>query len=51
MNIDENPQTPARYGVRGIPNLLVFKGGNVHEQIVGAKSKAQLVKIVERALE
>ena len=36
MNVDENPQTPAKYGVRGIPNLILFKGGAVHEQIVGA---------------
>lgn len=51
MNIDDNPQTPARYGVRGIPTLLIFRDGNIREQIVGAKSKAQLVKIVDRVLE
>ena len=50
MNIDDNPRTPARYGVRGIPTMLLFKGGNVREQIVGAKSKAQLVRIIEGAL-
>jgi thioredoxin 1 len=46
MNVDENPLTPSRYGVRGIPNLIVFKGGEVKEQIVGAVPKAQLVKAI-----
>jgi len=46
MNVDENPQTPSRYGVRGIPNLLVIKGGEVKEQIVGAVPKAHLLKAI-----
>ena len=46
MNVDENPLTPSRYGVRGIPNLIVFKDGEVKEQIVGAVPKAQLVKAI-----
>jgi thioredoxin 1 len=46
MNVDENPETPSRYGVRGIPNLIVFKGGQVRDQIVGAVPKAQLVKAI-----
>jgi len=46
MNVDENPLTPSRYGVRGIPNLIVFKGGEVKEQIVGAVPKAQLVRAI-----
>lgn len=50
MNIDENPQTATRYGVRGVPNLFIFKRGNVYEQLIGSKSKAQLVKVVEGAL-
>ncbi len=49
MNVDDNPQTPSKYGVRGIPNLIVFKGGQVHDQIVGAVPKAQLVKAIDRA--
>ncbi len=44
LNVDDNPQTPARYGVRGIPNLLVIKNGQVAEQIVGAVPKARLDK-------
>ncbi len=42
LNVDDNPQTPARYGVRGIPNLILFKGGVVQEQIVGAVPKSRL---------
>jgi thioredoxin 1 len=43
MNVDENPQTPARYRVTGIPTLNVFQGGQVVKQIVGAKPKAALL--------
>ena len=50
MNVDDNPQTPTRYGVRGIPNLIVFKGGQVAEQIVGAAPRAKLVQVIDRAL-
>ncbi len=46
MNVDDNPRTPSRYGVRGIPNLILFKAGEVKEQIVGAVPKAQLVKAI-----
>jgi thioredoxin 1 len=50
MNVDDNPQTPSRYGVRGIPNLILFKGGTVADQIVGAVPKSQLVKAIDRTL-
>jgi thioredoxin 1 len=46
MNVDDNPRTPQRYGVRGIPNLILFHGGQVKEQIVGAVPKAQLVRAI-----
>jgi thioredoxin 1 len=46
LNVDDNPRTPARYGVRGIPNLILFKGGQVQQQIVGAVPKAHLVKAI-----
>ena len=50
LNVDENPITPSRYGVRGIPNLLILKGGAVKEQIVGAAPKSRLVDAIERVL-
>jgi len=50
MNVDDNPKTPSRYGVRGIPNLILFQGGEVKDQIVGAVPKAQLVKAIGRVI-
>jgi thioredoxin 1 len=50
MNVDENQQTPARFGVRGIPNLIIFKNGEVKEQIIGAVPKAQLIKAIDTVL-
>jgi len=50
MNVDDNPQTPSKYGVRGIPNLILFKGGEVKDQIVGAVPKSQLVKAVTQVV-
>lgn len=51
MNVDDNQSTPARYGVRGIPNLIIFKGGEIKEQIVGAVPLSHLVRAVDHALE
>ena len=48
MNVDENPATPARYGVRAIPTILAFKGGTVVEQIAGARPKAAFEAMVEK---
>ena len=50
LNVDESPSVTARYQIRGIPTLLVFKGGEVREQLVGATSKDSLVKMLERNL-
>jgi thioredoxin 1 len=50
INVDDNPDVPARFGVRGIPNLLIIKGGQVKEQIIGAVPKATLVKAVDNAI-
>src|SRR3972149_6175779 len=50
VNVDENPKTPANYGVRGIPTLILFKGGKVVEQIVGAVPRGQLENILKKAV-
>ena len=50
MNVDDNPATPGRYGVRGIPNLILFNGGQVVDQIVGAVPKTQLVKAITKVV-
>lgn len=47
VNIDENPHTPTKYGVRGIPTLMLFKGGQLTATKVGAMPKAQLAEWVE----
>ncbi len=51
FNIDENPQTPPRYGIRGIPTLMLFKNGNVEATKVGAVSKSQLAAFIDSNLE
>ena len=50
LNIDENPQTPPRFGIRGIPTLILFKNGTVEAQKVGALSKSQLASFLEQNL-
>ena len=50
MDVDQNASTPARYGIRGIPALLLFKGGKVAEQIVGYVPKETIDKSVAKAL-
>lgn len=50
MNVDDNQATPASFGVRSIPNLLVFKGGAVANQVVGAVPKAQLKKAIDEVV-
>jgi thioredoxin 1 len=48
MDVDKNAATPQRYGIRGIPTLLIFKDGQVKEQIVGYVPKEQIEKALER---
>ena len=48
MNVDENPSTSARFGVRSIPTLLVFKGGQEVDRIVGVQPKAAIAARLER---
>ncbi|PWC83182.1 thioredoxin [Azospirillum sp. TSH100] len=50
LNIDENPGTPNKYGVRGIPTLMLFKGGSVAATKIGALPKGALFQWVESAL-
>jgi thioredoxin 1 len=47
LNIDENPQTPPKYGIRGIPTLMLFKNGQVEATKVGAVSKSQLSAFID----
>lgn len=50
MNVDENPMTPSKFGVRGIPTLILFKDGKVLDQKVGAVPKSQLADMLKKAL-
>ena len=50
LNIDENPQTPPKFGTRGIPTLILFKNGTVEAQKVGALSKSQLTAFLDSNL-
>jgi len=50
LNVDENPATPGQYGVRGIPTLILFKDGNIVDQVVGAVPKNQLEGLINKAL-
>jgi thioredoxin 1 len=50
INVDENPKTPPSYGILGIPTLLLFKGGDVKESIVGFAPKNKLEALVEKHL-
>lgn len=50
LNIDENAATPPKYGIRGIPTLMLFKNGNVEAQKVGAVSKSQLTAFLDSNL-
>ncbi len=50
VNIDENPQTPMKYGVRGIPTVILFKGGQVAATKIGALPKSKLYEWVESVL-
>ena len=50
LNIDENPHTPPKFGIRGIPTLILFKNGTVEAQKVGALSKSQLTAFLDQHL-
>ena len=48
LNVDENPATSQRYGIKGIPTLILFKDGKEEERVVGATSKESLGRIIEK---
>jgi thioredoxin 1 len=48
MNVDENPATPMRFSIRGIPTLLLFKGGQIVEQVVGLSDKDSLKRLIDK---
>lgn len=48
LNVDDNKQTPAKYGVRGIPTLMLFKDGQVVDQIVGAVPKSRIKELLDK---
>ena len=50
MNVDENPQTPSKFGVRGIPTLMLFKGGEVASTKIGALPKGKIKEWIESAI-
>ena len=50
MNVDENPNVPGRYAIRGIPTLLLFKEGQLAETIVGLAPKEDIARMIERHL-
>ena len=50
MNVDENPETPTQFGIRGIPTVLLFKGGQKVDQIVGAVPKSALEEMIKKHL-
>jgi thioredoxin 1 len=50
MNVDDNPVVPGKFGIRAIPTLIIFKNGEVVDQVTGAVGKAQLVDLINKAL-
>ena len=50
LNVDDNQKTAAKYGIRSIPTLLFFKGGELVDQIVGAQSKTKIAEVIEKIL-
>ena len=50
INVDDNPNIPPKYGVRGIPTLMIFKNGNVEATRVGALSKSQLTAFINQSI-
>ncbi len=50
MNVDENPATPAKYGIRGIPTLILFNKGEIVDRAIGAQPKANIDNLIKKAV-
>ena len=50
MNVDENPATPAKYGIRGIPTLILFNKGEVVDRAIGAQPKANIDNLIKKVV-
>ncbi len=50
MNVDENPETPQQYGIQGIPTLLIFKNGDLANQLVGYQSQENIQKAIDEVV-
>ena len=50
MNVDDNPTTPGKYGIRAIPTLILFRGGEIVDQVTGAVGKTQLTAMLNKAI-
>ncbi|MBF0475155.1 MAG: thioredoxin [Deltaproteobacteria bacterium] len=50
LNVDENPKTAGQYGIRAIPTLILYKGGQIAEQITGAVSKTQIENAIKKVI-
>jgi len=50
LNVDENPKTATKYGIRGIPTLLLFKNGEMLQQLVGVRPKVEIQKLIDSLL-
>ena len=50
MDVDQNPATPGKFGIRAIPSFIMFKNGEVVDQVTGAGTKSSLKEMIERAL-
>ena len=51
VNVDENPEAPARFGIRSIPTMILFKDGELKEKVVGVQTKLQLNSLINRYVE
>ncbi len=49
MNVDDNPVTPGKFGIRAIPTLIIFKDGEVVDQITGSVGKSELIELISKA--